>query len=144
MEIPRHWRVKKQRYSLVGEICPHCEAKIFPPRDVCPECRGEAKTSYTFSGRGEVYSYTTVQNAPAGFRDSAPYAVALIKLDEGPLLTAQLTDLGEEPLEVGMPVEMVTRKLRTDGDERGLLVYGYKFRPAEFSNINHAVGAAAD
>lgn len=38
MEVPRHWRLKEQRYSLVGEICPHCEAKIFPPRDICPEC----------------------------------------------------------------------------------------------------------
>jgi uncharacterized protein len=27
-------------------------------------------------------------------------------------------------------VEMVTRKLRSDGDERGMLIYGYKFRPA--------------
>jgi len=26
-------------------------------------------------------------------------------------------------------VEMVTRKLRNDGDERGMIVYGYKFRP---------------
>ena len=30
---------------------------------------------------------------------------------------------------VGMPVEMVTRKIRDDGDERGMIVYGYKFRP---------------
>jgi len=28
-----------------------------------------------------------------------------------------------------MPVEMVTRKIRNDGDERGIIVYGYKFRP---------------
>jgi uncharacterized protein len=40
-----------------------------------------------------------------------------------------LTDLGEQPVENGMPVEMVTRKIRQDGDERGMLVYGYKFRP---------------
>jgi uncharacterized OB-fold protein len=40
-----------------------------------------------------------------------------------------LTDLGESKVEIGMPVEMVTRKLRSDGDERGMLVYGYKFRP---------------
>jgi len=26
-------------------------------------------------------------------------------------------------------VEMVTRKMRNDGDERGMIVYGYKFRP---------------
>lgn len=129
MDIPRHWRLKQQRYKLVGEVCPHCEAKIFPPRDICPECSGEAKSLYTFSGRGEVYSHTTVQDAPAGFEENAPYTVALVKLEEGPLITAQLTDMGEESVEIGTPVEMVTRRLRSDGDERGMLVYGYKFRP---------------
>lgn len=43
--------------------------------------------------------------------------------------TSQLTDLGEGDVQIGMPVEMVTRKLRSDGDDRGMLVYGYKFRP---------------
>ena len=129
MEVPRHWRLRKQRYALVGEICPHCEAKIFPPRDVCPECSGEAKTPYVFSGKGEVYSFTRMANAPAGFEEQAPYTVALIKLIEGPVVTAQLTDLGDDEVKIGMPVEMVTRKLRSDGDERGMLVYGYKFRP---------------
>ena len=129
MEISRHWRLRKQRYGLVGEVCPHCEAKIFPPRDVCPECGQEAKTLYTFSGKGEVFSYTTVYEAPAGYEEYAPYMIALIKLDEGPLVTAQLTDVGENKVEIGTPVEMVTRRLRQDGDERGMLVYGYKFRP---------------
>jgi uncharacterized protein len=130
MEIPRHWRLRKQRYAMVGEVCPHCEAKIFPPRDVCPECGQEAKTQFNFSGRGEVYSYTTVYDPPAGYEENAPYTVALVKLEEGPMVTAQLTDLDNGKVEIGTPVEMVTRKLRSDGDERGLLVYGYKFRPA--------------
>ena len=129
MEIARHWRLKQQRYGLVGEVCPHCSAKIFPPRDVCPNCGGEAKTTFAFSGKGEVFSYTTIYEAPAGFDDTAPYTVALVKLQEGPLVTAQLTDLGSQPVEIGMPVEMVTRRLRQDGDERGMLIYGYKFRP---------------
>jgi uncharacterized OB-fold protein len=129
MEIPRHWRLRQQRYGLVGEVCPHCEAKIFPPRDICPSCGQEAKTLYAFSGKGEVYSYTTIYEAPAGYDENAPYTVALVKLNEGPLVTAQLTDLGDQPIQIGMPVEMVTRKLRQDGDERGMLVYGYKFRP---------------
>lgn len=38
MEVSRHWRLQKQRYGLVGEICDHCGTKIFPPRDVCPYC----------------------------------------------------------------------------------------------------------
>lgn len=129
MEIPRHWRLKKQRYALVGEVCPHCDAKLFPPRDVCPECGGEARKPYAFSGRGEVFSYTIMQDAPSGYDEQAPYTVALIKLEEGPVVTAQLTDLGQQPVEIGMPVEMVTRKIRQDGDASGLLVYGYKFRP---------------
>ncbi len=129
MEVPRHWRLKKQRYALVGEICPHCEAKIFPPRDVCPHCGGEAKQEYAFSGKGSVYSYTMMSDAPAGYEYNVPYTIALVKLDEGPVVTAQLTDLGSQAVQIGMPVEMVTRRLREDGDERGILVYGYKFRP---------------
>jgi len=128
MEISRHWRLQQQRYALVGEVCPHCDHKIFPPRDVCPNCAGEAKTPFQFSGKGEVYSYTTVHDAPQGYEGNAPYTVALVKLVEGPLVTAQLTDVDNGQVGIGMPVEMVTRKLREDGD-RGMLVYGYKFRP---------------
>lgn len=127
-EAPRHWRLQQQRYGLVGEECPHCEEKIFPPRDVCPKCGEEATTLYQFSGKGEVYSFTTIYDAPEGYTENAPYTVGLIKLLEGPLVTAQLTDVDNDKVHIGMPVEMVTRKLREDGD-RGMLVYGYKFRP---------------
>ena len=129
MEVPRYWRIRNQRYALVGEVCPHCDVKIFPPRDVCPSCGQDAKTKFQFSGKGEVYSYTTITDAPAGYEENAPYTVALVKLQEGPVVTAQLTDLGEQPVEIGMPVEMVTRRIRQDGGPEGILVYGYKFRP---------------
>jgi uncharacterized OB-fold protein len=129
MEVARYWRTTKQRYRMEGEVCPTCSGKIFPPRDVCPHCQSQAKTPYEFSGRGEVFSFSTIHNAPHGFEKFAPYTVALVRLAEGPLLTAQLTDVDEQDVYVGMPVEMVTRVLREDG-ERGMLVYGFKFRPA--------------
>ena len=129
MEIPRHWRLTKERYRLIGEVCSHCDEKMFPPRDICTGCGKEAKAEFAFSGKGEVFSYTTIYDAPAGYEAQAPYTVALIKLEEGPIITAQLTDIGDEKVGIGMPVEMVTRKLRNDGDERGIIVYGYKFRP---------------
>lgn len=129
MEVSRHWRLKSQRYNLVGETCNNCGVKLFPPRDVCLECEAPAQELYTFTGLGEVYSYTTIYDAPAGFEHNAPYTVALVKLEEGPLVTAQLTDIDVNEIQIGMPVEMVTRKLRTDGPE-GMIVYGYKFRPA--------------
>jgi uncharacterized OB-fold protein len=38
MNVPNIWRLRKQRYQLVGENCEVCGARIFPPRDVCPVC----------------------------------------------------------------------------------------------------------
>lgn len=79
------------------------------------------------SGKGTVYSFTTVTAPPEEFEPYAPYLLALIKLDEGPVVTAQLTDV-DGLVEIGMRVEMVIRKLRTDGS-RGIIVYGPKYRP---------------
>lgn len=77
--------------------------------------------------RGSVYSYTRVLDPPAGFEESAPYYLALIRLEDGQMVTAQLTDV-DQSVAIGDKVEMVTRKLTTDG-QRGVIVYGYKFRP---------------
>jgi uncharacterized OB-fold protein len=57
-----------------------------------------------------------------------PYTVALVRLEEGPLVTAQITDVDADQVSIGMPVEMVTRRVQTSG-EQGAIVYGYKFRP---------------
>jgi uncharacterized OB-fold protein len=128
MSIPGNWRLQTQRYRLVGEVCDQCGAKIFPPRDVCPACSEQAQTAFAFSGRGKVYSYSTVYDAPRGFEEFAPYTVALVRLEEGPLVTAQLTDVDADQVSIGMPVEMVTRRVQSSG-EQGAIVYGYKFRP---------------
>jgi len=128
MSVPRTWRLQQQRYRLVGEVCERCGFRIFPPRDLCPECEAPAKTLFAFSGRGEVYSYSTVHHPPAGFEEAVPYTVALVRLEEGPLVTAQLTDVEPDQVEIGMPVEMVTRRLHAEG-EGGAISYGYKFRP---------------
>ncbi len=41
MEIPRHWRLKAQRYRLEGSACPTCGRLSFPPRLVCPHCSAQ-------------------------------------------------------------------------------------------------------
>lgn len=128
MDIARHWRLRDQRYKLEGTACSRCGNKMFPPRAVCPDCRSREMETFAFSGRGEVYSHTTVFQAPEGFDAYVPYVAALVRLEEGTLVSAQLTDLNPEDAMIGMPVEMVTRKL-TEQDENGLVVYGYKFRP---------------
>jgi hypothetical protein len=68
-----------------------------------------------------VYSFTTVFQAPEGYEDQTPYT-AIIKLEEGPLITAGLTDVDRKNVWIDMPVEMVTRKIVEDGD-RGAIFW---------------------
>ena len=75
-----------------------------------------------------MFSFCEVEQAPSGF--SAPYVIALVALEEGPLVAAQLTDVAVHEVKIGMPVEATTRRLGVSGSgDEGLVLYGYKFRP---------------
>lgn len=82
----------------------------------------------SFTGFGEIYSYTIVNEPPSGFEDSAPYILALLRLDEGVMITAQIADTELDSVYIGMKVRSVTRILRKNG-EKGIIEYGYKFIP---------------
>ena len=128
MDIPRYWRLKDQRYRLLGTVCEECGHHSFPPRLVCPNCRSKKQKPFTFSGKGRVFSFTKVYQTIEKYGRQVPYLVALIDLEEGARITAQLTDINDEEVHIGMPVEMVVRKYYEDGKD-GPVFYGYKFRP---------------
>ena len=54
MEIARHWRLKNQRYQLIGQICQNCDTKIFPPQPICPKCRGEENVVEELNKNGPI------------------------------------------------------------------------------------------
>jgi uncharacterized OB-fold protein len=124
MDLAKHWRLRAARYRLEGQRHRATGDVQFPPNpDASPEWE-----PHTLSGRGQIYSFTVVRQPPAGYDEQAPYILAVVRLSEGPLLTAQLTDCEPEQVAIDMPVEMVTRKL-VDLGQDALLVYGPKFRP---------------
>ena len=128
MQLPRYHRLRRSFYRLEGTRCASCERRFFPPRTLCPDCRSTDLATHRFSGSGTLYSYSHMNQAPRGFANIAPYTVGMVRLDEGPLIMAQLTDIEGVELHIGMAVEMVTRKLQ-ESSEHGYIVYGYKFRP---------------
>lgn len=128
MDIPRYWRLRKQRYQLEGTECAGCGALYFPPRYVCSACKSHNLKPYNFKGKGKIYSYTMIYQAPDVHDKNVPFCVALIDLEEGPRITAQLTDIQSRKIKIGLPVEMVIRKIYEDGT-KGPIQYGYKFRP---------------
>ena len=119
------WRLKQSRYSITGTRCEECGELHMPPRAVCT-CGSTDMKPFVFSGDGEIISYTTIHVAPAGFEHKTPYNIALIKLDEGPVVAGLVVDDG---LDIGKRVRSVFRKLHTDGDS-GLISYGFKFELA--------------
>lgn len=82
-----------------------------------------------FGDTGEVYSYTTIYHPPAGLENQMPYVVALVETD-GPngMVTARMTDLGNNEPRIGMKVEFVIRRLSDEGPG-GTAVYGTAARP---------------
>ena len=53
--------------------------------------------------------------------------VAIIELEEGAKVTAQIVDADVDDIQIGDPVEMVFRKIREDGPD-GVISYGFKFK----------------
>jgi uncharacterized OB-fold protein len=127
-DIARTWRHIPQRYNLIGSKCTNCNGVYFPPRVVCPKCRRKGIIeNIQFKGKGKIYSYSIVHTPIDDFKIIAPYAVAIVELDEGAKLTTQLVDCDINEIEIGDPVEMVFRKVREDGED-GVISYGFKFK----------------
>ena len=131
--VPSHWRRYKERYRLMGSKCEKCGNVYFPPRRICPNCRRVGKLEdVEFSGNGKVHSFTIIRAAPEGFTEFTPYAIGLIKLDEGPLVISQIVDSEFQDIHIDMPVEICFRKLMAQGKD-GIICYGFKFKPRDDS-----------
>jgi len=124
--IPLYWRLQKSKYNLIGKKCVVCGNVYFPPKNLCPKCRRKGKLEdFQFSGNGEIVSYTIIRVPPSGFERQAPYAVAIVKLYEGPNVTGQI--VGDiDKVDTGKNVRMVFRRIYEDGKD-GIIHYGFKF-----------------
>ncbi len=133
MNIPRFWRSIQSRYNLIATKCTKCNEIYFPPRGFCTICRRQGTLEeIKLSGRGEVMTYTVIHSAPEGFEKQVPYIMAIVKLEEGPMVTTQLVDCDPGEVEISMPVVSVFRKIKDTGDG-GLIHYGYKFKKEDQS-----------
>jgi len=125
----RYWREIPQRYRCEAAKCTGCGKVFFPPRLVCRECRGRTFETVTLARAGTVETFTVIRIPPTGFGDETPYAVGIVKLDDGVKITAQIVDVDPEAIAIGDRVTMEFRRVQEDG-ESGILCYGYKFVPA--------------
>jgi len=129
-DVPRYWREIPQRYNLIANQCECCNTVYFPPRVSCPYCRRKSMGKMVekkLSGEGEIVTYSILHVGPEDFENQVPYPIAIIKLDEGPRVTAQIIDCDINDVKIGMRVKSTFRKIQQDGN-CGAIYYGYKFR----------------
>jgi len=124
----RYWRETKFRGRLVGVKCRGCGKVFYPPRKVCRICRSKNLSEEKLPERGKIISFTVIRTSPKGFERFEPYAVGLIRLENGVQIISQIADCNPSEVKVGMDVEATFRRIKED-EQTGLIEYGYKFRP---------------
>ena len=117
------WEALK-RHELYVQKCRDCGELRYYPRAECPQCLSPKTEWKRCSGKGKVYTFTaTYQNQTPGFRESLPYIMAYVELDEGLTMLTNIIDCKPEEARIGMPVEVVFEDVTPE-------VTLAKFRPA--------------
>ena len=80
-----------RRGELVGQHCKSCDRPILYPRHVCPFCYESDLGWVQLSGKGVLHSFAVQRvGPPSGFEEDLPYAVGVVKLDDGVQLLGRL------------------------------------------------------
>lgn len=77
--------------ELRYQRCSTCGTAQSLPRPWCQQCEATTLEWQTAAGRGRLLSFTVVHRAPTvDWRDDVPYVIALVELDEGFRLMANV------------------------------------------------------
>jgi uncharacterized protein len=99
------WFEAASERRLVIQRCADCEQLRHPPGPCCPVCSSFAWDTIEPSGRGHIHSYVVAHHPRIpGF--TYPHVVALVELEEGVRLLADVLDLAPDEVEIGLPVEL--------------------------------------
>ena len=104
--------------TKLGELrlqrCNACSSVYFPPRPFCPECGSRSVAVFAASGKGRLESYVINQRPHPAWEE--PYAIALIRLEEGPRLMSNVVGCAQTPeaLQLDMSLEVTFEALSED------------------------------
>ncbi|MQA84519.1 MAG: DNA-binding protein [Streptosporangiales bacterium] len=88
--------------------CKPCDAAYFYPRPFCPRCGSDEVEWFRASGRARLYSYVINHRPGPGFDEDAPYAIAVVELEEGPRMMTNIVGVENTPenLVLDMPLQV--------------------------------------
>ncbi len=93
--------------ELRTQYCPRCGHHFLYPRRWCPSCWHDQPRWEPVSGRGTVTAFSVIHQAPFdSYAADVPYAIAVVKLEEGPQLMTNIVGCEPDEVAVGMAVEV--------------------------------------
>ncbi|MFQ5381771.1 MAG: Zn-ribbon domain-containing OB-fold protein [Dehalococcoidia bacterium] len=97
-------RLMLQRSKSTGQA-------YFPPRPFFPGDPSQEVEWFEASGRGKLYTYVINHRPPPGYE--APFAIAVVELEEGPRLATNIVDCPQTPdaLQLDMELELVPHRV---------------------------------
>ncbi|MCY4192674.1 MAG: OB-fold domain-containing protein [bacterium] len=93
------------RGELVRPVCRDCRRSFFVPQFACPRCQSTDWAYEPSSGRGRVYSCTTVHRPPTPEFD-APYVLSDVDVEEGWHLLTWIVGCRPEDAAIDMAVSV--------------------------------------
>ena len=104
-----------QAGKLRLQQCLACSNTWHPPSPACAACGAPDFEWRDATGRGRIHSFIIVREAlDPSFENRLPLVIALIRLDEGPLLISNILDCDPEHVSVEMPVGITWEPLSAD------------------------------
>jgi uncharacterized protein len=107
----RHFWDGCRQHELRLQRCGACGRCYFPPRPFCPTCSSRDVQVFAASGRAILWSYV-INHRPRPDMGREPYAIAVVKLEEGPTMMTNITGCPQTPeaLQLDMPLRVVFAK----------------------------------
>ncbi|RKJ99261.1 Zn-ribbon domain-containing OB-fold protein [Alicycliphilus denitrificans] len=106
-DLTRPYWQAAARGELHMQHCGACGRWQFYPRPFCIHCEADALQWRAVSGLGRIYTYTVNHRAPNAFMKARlPYVVAIVELDEGPRLMANVLGNAVDQAGIGKRVKV--------------------------------------
>ncbi len=101
------WEATKNK-ELKFQKCKQCGHVRWPASIACPNCHSFDFEYVTSKGIGKIYSFVIYKVAfHEAFKDKLPYTVAIVELDEGPLVLSNIINSDPNLLKCDMEVRLV-------------------------------------
>jgi uncharacterized OB-fold protein len=103
--IDQFYKFLRQGKLMAGK-CLKCGKIHLPPRPLCDNCFSQEFEWVNVSGKGKLLTYTVIHVAPQQFQALTPYAVGILKLENGLKIPGMIQGLPIEQLEVGIDLTL--------------------------------------